>query len=75
VVKIETGEIAIKINATYYAGSFQTVDPPKKLNNFLGCKKDKIANGPNNKSLLSQSTHTAKKRNLTRKKSTYTDVL
>jgi hypothetical protein len=46
VVKIEAGEIAIKINATYYAGSFQTVDPPKKLNNFLGCKKDKIAISP-----------------------------
>jgi hypothetical protein len=43
VVKNETGEIAIKITTTYYAGSFQTVEAQKKLNNFLGCKKDKIA--------------------------------
>jgi hypothetical protein len=43
VVKNETGEIAIKITTTYYAGSFQTVEAQKKLNNFLVCKKDKIA--------------------------------
>jgi hypothetical protein len=43
VVKYETGEIAIKITTTYYAGSFQMVEAQKKLNNFLGCKKYKIA--------------------------------
>jgi hypothetical protein len=56
VVKNETGEIAIKITTTYYAGSFQTVEAQKKLNNFFGCKKDKIAIFPKNNHNLITNT-------------------